>query len=213
MVTTAVFADWNLGPGRVESIARTAEGSFIPGHGVDNAIVKGAEVTVTVLSNHGSDHPAVLYRLTLPNGEVFRVLAWNVYVGQKPEAVAKQLSRMIDHYQPHAVALSEAYRCWSVLGRIAGYKRHQGLLPLGENRDCALLLRKDLTVVRSGIRRMRQRWIGPKHSLDKGPRCYPYARVRTKKGSVVRLMAAHLPFGDAAVTESIDRIVAWATAH
>lgn len=213
-MTEAVFADWNLGPGEIEALALRVDGQFVPGHHVDNAIVRGAEkVTVKNLGPWGSDHDALLYTLTLPNDEEFRVIAWNVYVGQRPDKVGIALAKMVDQHQPHAIALSEAYRCYGALGQLAGYRRIQGHVPLGENRDCALMVRLDLTVVRSGIERMARRWVGPKHGLDKEPRRFPRARVRTKSGQTVRLMAAHLPFGPAPVQESLDRIARWFNPH
>ena len=216
-MTAGVFGDWNLAQPEVEAIARRAAAQFVPGQHIDNAIVLGAKKVVAVpLGKHGSDHPAVLYRITLPNGEEFRVLAWNVYVARHPRDVHTALMELIDQTQPHAVALSEAYRCHTILGFVTGYRRLQGALPLGENRDCALLLRNDLKVLRSGISRMKQRWVGPKHAKAKGPRRFPHARVQTASGQVVRLMAAHLPTGGptshrngAAVRESIARIVTW----
>ena len=210
MVVTLAAGDWNLGPAEVEAIARLAGAEFVKGHGVDNAITDGAEpIEVRPLAKHGSDHRPVLFVFRLPTGEEFRLLTWNVYVAQAPAHVAAELCKMVDHYQPPAVCLQEAYRCRRVLGGIPGYRRIQGLSPLGEARDCAVLVRLDLTYVGRGMTRMRERWVGPKHGLSKRPRIYPRARVKTKGGQVVRLMSVHLPFGAKAVAESIKRIVAW----
>lgn len=213
-MTTVAVADWNLGAGEVEAIARQCGGGFFPGHHVDHAIVRGAEkVSVKNLGRNGSDHDALLYTLTLPGGETFRILLWNVYVGHEPDALGAALARLIDAHQPHLVALSEAYRARKPLGQQSGYRRVQGLLPIGEDRDCAVLIRGDLLVVRKGFLRMREPWIGPKHGLRKRPRVYVRVRVRTKSGQTVRLLAAHLPFGEKPRAESIARITAWFKHH
>lgn len=208
--STIVVADWNLGPGEVEALASKVGGRLVNGHHVDHAVAVGVEtVEVRNLGRHGSDHDAVLYRLKLPNGEEFRVIGWNVHRGRNPQVVTVALAKMIDKHQPHAVALSEAYDLRAALKGIAGYRLRHGLLPFGENRDCALLLRQDLVVLNSGVRRMTVGWIGPKHGKAQQPRRYPFARVQTPGGQEVRLMSAHLPFGKAPVRESLDAIAAW----
>lgn len=208
--STVVVADWNLGPGEVEALARRVGGRLVNGHRIDHALAVGVDVVeVRNLGSQGSNHDALLYRLRLPNGEEFRIIGWNVFNGRSPARIAATVAKLIDRHQPHAVALSEAYSLRRPLKAIPGYALHQSRLPFGENRDCALLLRLDLRVLHSGIRRMALNWVGPKSGKRQQPRRYPFARVRTKGGHEVRLMSAHLPFGKAPVRESLDAIAAW----
>jgi hypothetical protein len=218
VVTTIAVADWNLGPDEVEALARRVGGQFHYGRHPDHAIVKGAQrVSVRNLGRNGSDHDALLYRMVLPDrlghrdggGEEFRVLLWNVYVGQSTGDLAVTLANLIDRHEPHLVALSEAYKARGVLGAVPGYRRVQGLSPFGESRDCAVLIRRDLTVIRKGFLFMKEPWIGPKHGLRKKPRRYVRVRVRTKSSQTVRLLSAHLPFGEKPRAESLARIAAW----
>jgi hypothetical protein len=212
VVATIAVGDWNLGPGEVEALGREAGAELAHGRAIDHALFAGLDlVSVRRLGKRGSDHHDVLlFTFALPGGERFRVLCWNVWAGQKPESVQVNLAKLVDEVQPHIIALQEAYRVRRVLGRVTGYRRIQGLLPLpSEDRDCALLVREDLKVLRSGLLRMRSSWISPRTRRPQGARRYPRVRVRTKSGAVVRLLCVHLPFGRKPVAESIERIVAW----
>ena len=215
MVTrnAAIFADWNLSGSEVAQLAARMGANFIEGHAVDHGIVHGADsVTVTNVGKHGSDHPALLFTLTFGR-DVVRTLWWNVYVGQKPADVGASLGWLADQYQPHVIALCEAYHCRKVLSGIAGYHRFQGLF--GEAKEIAVLVRRDIRVLRMGWLRMKTRWIGPKHRRPHGPRRYARLRLELRSGLRFRVLAVHMPTGgyhgpnSAAVQESADAIVRW----
>ena len=115
------------------------------------------------------------------------------------------------------IGLQEAYRCREVLadlGREHGYDVVQGE-NVGEGADCAVLVRTDAPVVRRGLARMRERWIGPKHHLPKQPRVFPRARARLFDDVELRVMSAHPATGGphgpngASVRESLTRIAHW----
>lgn len=216
-----VFApgDWNLGTYDVEQIAARIGGELVTGRGPDHAIARGVKVgKVTRLNKYGSDHHAILFDLHLPTGENLRVLWWNVYVGSAPEHVLEVLQELQHKHQPHIIALCEAYRLRGL--PLAGYRLIQGHRAPGlaetEAADVALMIRRDLALLNTGRVAMRLRWTGPVHDKPRGPRRYVRARVRTKRGFVLRVLAVHMPTGGldgpnaAAVHESINRIVRWA---
>lgn len=216
-----VVADWNLPLSAVEKIATRVRGKVMVGKGVNHAVVIGAKpIMVRRLGLRGSDHEAILFTIALEDGTRVRVLWWNVYVGQEPTDVLRQVATMADDHQPHLIALCEAYRCRSVLAQVPAYKRLQGV-HLGstqtENSDVALLVRRDVKIRSEAATRMHVPWIGPKHNLKRSPRVYRRGWFEFPDGGELRFLAAHLPTGGPdhdrngpAVRESVSRIIRWA---
>lgn len=214
-VAAAIVGDWNETAADVDALARVigAHGSI--GHGVDRAVVRGDVVMrARRLGRHGSDHPAILYVLSLASGDVVRVVGWNVHGlparrGLTPTQVARAVAQLVDAHQPHAFVLIEAYRARKALGTIAGYRRRQGR-NIGERADVALLIRRDVAIRRRGRLRMTRRWLGPIHRVWKMPRIYPTVRLRFELGGELRLLGYHGPFGAGPVAESRRRLIRWA---
>lgn len=224
---TLAFGDWNLSARAVSELAHSAGGRLLLGHGVDHGIYLGRGVQLVERENlgrHGSDaHDAILFTLLIDGRgkrprTFLRVLVWNVYVGQDPERVDRELAGMIREHCPDVMALAEAYRCRGVLGELAeglGYWREQPAS--GEGSGCALLVRKapGRKLLGRGSLRMSEPWIGPVHGRRKAPREYPRLRFRLASGRRVRALAIHFPTGGPdggngkAVRESIARVRRW----
>lgn len=210
------LGDINLNARAFEDlIIRPTNGRIAVGHGVDHAAMWGPVTLLSVrrLLAGGSDHPPILYTFII-DGRPVRVIAWNVYVGQAPTAVQQRLENLTTLYMPHVVVLFEAYRCRRVLGHIDNYRRHQRVTP-GEARGLAVLVRKDVAILRRGWLRMAISWVGPVHGHAKPPRTYPRLRLRTAGGVTFRILGLHLPTGGVkgrnkrAVLETIKRVQAW----
>lgn len=216
-VVSVAGGDTNLDrPARV-ALAKAAGAMLVDGHGVDCLFVIGAKAIEThVLAEGGSDHPPIVYVLKTPDGRRIVVLAWNVYVGQRPTRVRRRLRRLTRTWNPDVILLSEAYRCRDELARLKGFHLVQGD-NVGEGADCALLVALDHQLRHSGTARMRKSWIGPKHHLTKSPRQFPRARTRLDTDVLLRTTSLHLPTPDAAghntaaVQESIDYTTRWLT--
>lgn len=216
---SVAVGDWNLSAELVEQLATKAGAQLVLGRAVDHGVASDDVVVhgVRRRTMPGSDHAAILLDLSVA-GDRFRVLWWNVYVGQAPAAVLRAVCELVDEWQPHVVALGEAYRCRRELARVPGYRRHQARPGKGwrsEAAELALLVRRDVRVLRSDRLLMAWDWTGPVHGNRHGPRHYRRARLQLPGGAVVRLLAVHLPTGgydgrnDDAVRESVGRIVEW----
>lgn len=142
------------------------------------------------------------------------VLAWNVYVGNKPKNVVAELTDLLAKHNPEAVVLMEAGKMHGHLEGL-GYRVRQlkdkrsrpGNLPGDGN--IALMVRNDVGLRKSFVMRMKTFWKGPKHGHNQDPRVYRWARIRFG-GRVWKLGGAHTPFGKAARLESRRRLVRWA---
>lgn len=212
-LVTIAAGDTNLSGPQRKVLAAASGATLVEGHGVDAAFVVGAKVVaVHVLARGGSDHPAIVYVLEAA-GQRFTALQWNVYVGQRPARVRRRLRRLIKRWKPDVIMLSEAYRCRAQLARIKGYHLTQGP-NVGEGADCALMVRADHHLARTGIKRMRQPWTGPKHRLPKQPRQYPGARIVTDR-LAVRALSIHLPTLDRAGRNApaVDETLDWLTRY
>lgn len=213
-IPMVMLGDWNLDLARIGKLARQLGAELVPGRHPDHALVRDFQVCriVRARSRHGSDHhhPIVL-TVELRGGELVTFLYWNVYVGQAPKDVAVELAKLIDAHAPHVVQLSEAYRCRRVLGQVPGYRRLQGL-NIGEGADVALLVRRDVRVVRQGTMVMRLGWVGP-HGKRRTPRIYRAALLELRTGARMRVLGIHLPPGAGvnapAVAESLRRLARW----
>lgn len=211
-----VIGDFNLPAEVVGKLAKRAGGALVVGHGVDHAITLGAhlERVLRNLPRAGSDHAPLLLDLTV-DGERVSVLWWNVYVGQEPTAVLRAVCHLADRWQPHVIALGEAYRCRSVLGRVPGYRRHQGRR--GESVAMAALVRRDVKILRHGWLDMLRAWIGPKLGRRHDPRSFPRLRLELPSGAVFRILPVHFPTGGYtgrnadAVIEAAAAVVDWAS--
>jgi hypothetical protein len=208
---TLVLGDWNEDQPAIRAVAEKAGATFVRGYHVDNAVVHGLKpVDVQRLAPGGSDHHPILYTFEVDSHRIV-ALAWNVYEGQDPKAVRRRLAAIITRFRPNVIALSEAYHCGPELEGLAahrGYHLSQGP-NVGEQADCALLVRDDRPIASPGPARMREPWVGPKHGLAKRPREYPRARYHLAPGLVLRVAAVHLPFGDKPLAESNAWIVRW----
>lgn len=213
-IPSLVVGDFNLSAALVGKLAKRVGGELVVGHGVDHAIALDMRVERVLrnLPRAGSDHGPILVDLTI-DGERVRVLWWNVYVGQEPAAVLRAVCELADRWQPHVIALGEAYRCRSVLGRVPAYRRHQGRR--GEAVAMAVLVRHDVKILRRGWLDMLRAWIGPKHGHHHGPRSFPRLRLELPAGAVFRLLPVHFPTGGydgpnaAAVLEAAAAVVDW----
>jgi endonuclease/exonuclease/phosphatase (EEP) superfamily protein YafD len=75
-----------------------------------------------------------------------RVLSWNVYVGQAPEAVRRWLLVLVALTWPHVIVLQEAKR---FTGTLPGYRRYAADdLARPDAANCVVLVRKDRRVTR-----------------------------------------------------------------
>lgn len=216
------IGDYNLNDTQVRALAEQIGGRLVMGRGVDHGILTGDDVRLVGvrrnLPRYGSDHGPILVDLDIEwdNLELLervRVLWWNVYVGQHPDTVLRAVCELVDEHQPHVVALGETYRCRGVLGRVPGYRRHQG--HRGEAVAMTVLVRRDVEVRSRGWLNMRRDWIGPVHDKLHGPRSFPRLRLRFKHGAELRLLAVHFPTGGhdgrnrAAVLEAAKRVKRW----
>lgn len=146
------------------------------------------------------------------------VLLWNVYVGQKPTAVLAELKQMTAKHEPEIIVLSEAARSFNVLDDLPHYRRVQ-VKPDGatgrkvdEDGDVAILVRRDVALLRQRPIRMAQPWTGPKHGLPHEPRVY-HAVLIKDQGVRWRILGGHWPTPSAkntkAITETTTRVRRW----
>lgn len=213
-VATAVAGDFNLPAEKVADIADLIDGDLGRGHGPDHIVVTGARVVaVHRLGKNGSDaHEALLYVLDVDGVEA-RLLAWNVWVGQKPPAVLETLRELTKVHRPDVIVLNEAYRLTGVLPRLRRYEVHQGP-NVDEGADVAILVQRRHTIRRRGVLRMREQWTVVSKNRTRAPREYPFLRVRLAGGPVLRVLGIHYPTehptNETAGRESITRTIRWA---
>lgn len=143
------------------------------------------------------------------------VLAWNVYIGHRPEKVRGSLGGLLAAYQPEVAALMEASRLYGHLTGL-GYKVVQ-LKPRAsqpgnqpETGNIAILVREDVQIVKRLTQRMREFWTGPKHGWPHDPRVNRSVKIRVD-GTVWKVKAGHGPFGDEAKAEFQRRLARWLT--
>lgn len=145
--------------------------------------------------------------------EVMDILAWNVYIGNKPEVVRTNLERLLEAHNPEFAILMEASRVKGHLGGL-GYDvvqfKPRPLIPGNQpgQANIAILVRTDLDLIRRGALRMSKFWVGPKHGWPQDPRVYRWVKTRKVK-KIWKVGGAHTPFGTAARTESRFRLVRW----
>lgn len=145
--------------------------------------------------------------------EVLDILAWNVYIGNRPETVVQHLEGILREKDPEVAVLMEATR---VQGHLYGLGYHviqmkpRPLKPGNQpgQANIAILVRKDLEIKKKRALRMKTFWIGPKHGWPQDPRVYRSVKVK-KRNKTWKIGGAHTPFGVAARNESRIRLVAW----
>lgn len=214
-VAAAILGDFNLSAERVADLARQCGGQLVRGRGPDHLIAIGAGVvSVRRLGKCGSDaHHAILYTLRV-DGELVRILGWNVWVGQKPPAVLAAVRQLVDAHEPDVIVLNEAYRCGDVLAELKGYRLHQGR-DIGEGADVAVLVARRHEVVNQGALEMQQRWEVVSHDKVRAGREYQFVRLQLNgDGPVLRVLGIHFPTDNpvnaSAASESRARVVRWA---
>lgn len=145
------------------------------------------------------------------------VLAWNVYIGNLPGKVRAQLAKWIDDHSPHVIILMEATRMYGHLDGL-GYRviqfRPRRMRPGNQpaTANIAIMVRRDLRILRTAALWMTVFWLGPKHGWPQDPRVYRFVKVRRGgllRGKTWRLGGAHTPFGKEARVESRVRLVRW----
>lgn len=141
------------------------------------------------------------------------ILAWNVYVGNKAKEVREALRVFISAYSPEVFALSEATNLYGHLDGL-GYQVVQ-LRPHSKRRgsqpaqaDIALLIRNDIKIKKRKAMRHRSFWRGPKHGWTQDPKVYRWVLIEFK-GRTWKIMGAHFPFGAAARSETVRKVVQW----
>lgn len=210
-----IVGDWNTSAGELDDlIAARIDGEVVVGRGPDHAVIRGVQHVRTRRLPKGrhADHHPILYKFRV-EGEVVKVLAWNVHQGHPPAALAGRLEHLAARFHPDVFVLNEAYWHRKVLRRIGGYRRYQGL-NIGEGADVALLVRRDRKVTHEGVVSMRSAWMVVRYARWRKARVYRRARIRLARGLHLRLLGIHAPT-DAPVNtparrESDDRIVSWA---
>lgn len=141
------------------------------------------------------------------------IIAWNIYIGSRASVAREHLKTMHKYYNPEIFALMEATNLYGDLEKL-GYNVIQlkpsplrkGSRPGQAN--IALLVRKDIEIVQSFAMRMKTFWRGPKHGWDQDPRVYRWVKIK-HGGKTWKVGCAHTPFGEAARTESRNRLIAW----
>lgn len=96
--------------------------------------------------------------------------------------------------KPDVVVLTEAYRaCDSIrsIARAQGYHVVQRHCSRGA--DTAVLVRRNLTIVKHWYLRMKRAWTGPHHG-HQPPKSYPVLWVRTAQGQMWVVAGVHFPW-------------------
>lgn len=104
--------------------------------------------------------------------DLLRLVTFNVWVGQHPKRLRRNLRRLVRQLNhPHVIALQEAKR---FRGTIPGYQRLACTEPQHEDDlDCVLLVRNDVAVIHPRIVRVDgPMWRGPKHGLAHAPKVF-----------------------------------------
>lgn len=141
------------------------------------------------------------------------VLSWNVYYRTSPAVVRQRLGDLIHEENPDVIYLQEAINQVGHLGGL-GYQVfqleskvvNQGHTP--NTADIVALVRNGLTVKKSFVMRMKERWLSPKSKHPQDPRVYQALKVR-KRGVTFKITGVHLPFGQKARRESVEAIIAF----
>lgn len=156
----------------------------------------------------------------------FRLLAWNVKTGN--DEARSAIREMLEEYDPHVTALSEAYslRLSDGHGKFCGHDVLQESTPPGRKTpwfhepvcECgeqAGLIAPGVKVSRDRVVPMSRRWVGPVNGLTHQPRRHRRLRV-TADGQTWRLSLEHWPTGGtgsktngAAVKETVARAKSW----
>lgn len=153
------------------------------------------------------------------------VLAWNVYVANSDRNVEHHLAEWIRDHGPHVIVLNEARGHADVLRRVArehGYELFQEdpapkpkVGPIPENGNTAVMVRRDVDVIRRRTVAMRLRWLVVSHNRWHLPRRYEVITLRLD-GRRWKVRASHWPTNGfdgrnrAAFRESAVRARAWA---
>lgn len=215
-IPVIIEGDTNLDRGQVNDFAAAFGGNIAHGAGPDYALFRGVEhVGTRHLGKHGSDtHQAILFVYEV-DGVRIRSLLWNVWVGQHPDAVRRELEQLLAEHDPDTVVLNEAYRCRQVLRGLPGYRRPIHGPNIGEGADVAVLVARRHQIIRRIHLPMRRRWkVLSKNRVKAGRECRG-ARVRHVEGPVIRWLGIHGPTNHAvnepAQREMKNRVSRWAT--
>lgn len=144
---------------------------------------------------------------------VLDLVAWNVYIGNKPEQVRTALKTLIKETNPDVIVLMEASRMFGHLGGL-GYKvthgRPKPLKPGNQpaQGNIAILVRNDIPIKKRGLMKMTTFWLGPKHGWPQDPRVYRWVKIKFN-GKIWKIGGAHTPFGLKSRAESRNRLVRW----
>lgn len=135
------------------------------------------------------------------------VISWNVYVGQQVKDVRRELTKMIDRYNPDVIFLYEGLHLFGKLQGL-GYQVKQ-LKPrstrpgsTSNNGNIVALVRNGVEIKTSAVARMSKYWKGPRMGKLQDPRVFRYLKVK-KQGVTWKVGAVHFPFGDAARREAV----------
>lgn len=134
----------------------------------------------------------------------FDIITWNVYEGNKRDAVHAALNTMITDHNPHIIALQECtfqgpiqVPGYTTLHAELDHPRHR---MRGEDADTAVLVRRDLIIHSHRFHRMREPFHGPHGREHEGRR---YWTLRVEFEDIVwKIGAGHWPFGDKPVIET-----------
>lgn len=129
-----------------------------------------------------------------------KILYWNVYIGQRPAVVLRELKEMIAVHKPEIIGLGEATKAYQITDDVPGYRRIH-LAPVrrrgNENADTAVLVRNDVKIYRKRAWRMSLSWFVPGRRVRHSPRVYIVVITKGDDGRRWRVAVGHWPFRDA----------------
>lgn len=140
--------------------------------------------------------------------EQLKVLAANI----ETHKASPDLLKLIRRHNPDVVIVEQAYRARLWLRSIRKYRSRQYWGP--EASGIAVLVRRDIRIVRRTALRMKLSWTGPKAGRRHAPRVYP-ALVLHKGAVAFRVLGIHLPSHNNAVAqvESLRAVVRYFRDH
>ncbi len=149
--------------------------------------------------------------------EFLVIIAWNVYIANKPATIRRVLREFIKEHKPDVFVLMEASNLYGELATLGYTVVQLKSTPLRKGNqpaqgNIAILVDPSYTVRHRWTLRMLTFWRGPKHGWPQDPRVYRSVKIRKKNDPTARtwvVTGAHTPFGAEARLESRQRLVAW----
>ncbi|WP_310962161.1 endonuclease/exonuclease/phosphatase family protein [Nocardioides terrisoli] len=138
-----------------------------------------------------------------------RIIGWNVENTHAPDAVRREVAKLIAVHDPDVICLQETYHLHGHLDGL-GYQVVQFRPRRGESEraETAILVRDGLRIKGRLAIRLRQHWRGPKAGKRHDGRVYRYVRVKVRR-VVWKVGCVHQPFGQGPKAESIAAVQRW----